>query len=45
MLFLSGDLKASLGNQAAVALLAGFFALGLILIVFLSETKNRPLPQ
>ena len=45
MLFMSGSLKANLGNQSGVALLSGFFALGLILIVFLSETKNRPLPD
>jgi MFS family permease len=45
MLFMSGTLKATLGIQSGVALLAGFFALGLILVVFLSETKNRPLPD
>ena len=45
VLFLSGSWKASLGNQAGVALLSGFFLFGLVVIVFLRETKGRPLPD
>lgn len=45
MLWLSGELKAWAGLQLAVTLLGLLFALGLVLIVFLPETKGQPLPE
>ena len=45
MLWFSGELKAWAGLQQAVTLLGLLFALGLVLIVFLPETKGQPLPE
>ena len=44
MLWLSGSLKATLGLQLAITLLSGFFLLGLLVLVFLPETKDSQLP-
>jgi MFS family permease len=47
MLFFSGWLKARPGMdlRAAVSLLGFLFLLGLIIVRFLPETKNQPLPE
>jgi hypothetical protein len=47
MLFFSGWLKARPGMdlRAAISLLAFLFLLGLIVIRFLPETKDQPLPE
>ena len=45
ILWMSGDLKADLGLRPAVTLLGGLFLLGLVLLLFLPETKDRPLPE
>ncbi len=45
MLWLSGTLKTSLGLQAAVTRVGCLFLLGLILLLFLPETKGKPLPE
>jgi MFS family permease len=45
ILLLSGQWKADFGLQPAVTMLSGLFLLGLILLVFLPETKGQPLPQ
>jgi hypothetical protein len=43
MLWGSGALKAALGLQTAVTILAGFFAAGLLVLTYLPETKNTEL--
>ena len=45
ILWMSGELKADLGLRPAVTLLGGLFLLGLVLLMFLPETKNTPLPE
>ena len=45
MLWISGNLKADLGLQKAVTILAGFFLLGLLVLIKLPETKNTELPE
>jgi hypothetical protein len=47
MLFFSGWLKARPGMdlRAAVSLLGCLFLLGLVVIRFLPETKDQPLPD
>lgn len=47
ILVFSGNLKALPGMNLpwAVSLLGGLFLLGLVLLVFLPETKGRPLPE
>ena len=45
ILWMSGELKAGLGLRPAVTLLGGLFLLGLVLLLFLPETRNRPLPE
>jgi hypothetical protein len=47
ILWLSAELKALPGVdlRLAVTLLGALFALGLVLVVFLPETKGRPLPR
>ena len=45
MLWLSGSLKAAMGLPTAITLLAGFFLLGLLVLCFLPETKDKPLPD
>ncbi len=45
MLWLSGDLKTRLGLHVAVTALATLFLLGLVLLIFLPETKGKPLPE
>ncbi|MGD9648409.1 MAG: MFS transporter, partial [Pirellulales bacterium] len=45
ILWMSGELKAVLGLRPAVTLLGGLFLVGLVLLLFLPETKNRPLPE
>jgi MFS family permease len=46
LLFLSGDLKAWVGDlRLAVTLLGSLFLVGLALVWFLPETKGKPLPE
>jgi MFS family permease len=45
MLFFSGSLKGAVGLQAAMTILAGLFLLGLLVLCFLPETKDKPLPD
>jgi hypothetical protein len=47
ILFFSGSLKALPGMdlRLAVTILSGLFAAGLVLLLFLPETKGRPLPE
>jgi MFS family permease len=46
VLWLSGDLKAWTGDlRLAVTLLGSLFAVGLVLIWLLAETKGKPLPE
>lgn len=45
ILWISGELKAAMGLRPAVTVLGGLFLWGLVLLVFLPETRNRPLPE
>lgn len=47
ILVLSGELKALPGMslQLAVSILGSLFLLGLVVLIFLPETKGRPLPE
>jgi MFS family permease len=45
MLWLSGDLKTRLNLHGAVTAVASLFLLGLVLLIFLPETKGKPLPE
>jgi len=45
MLWLSGDLKRMLGLQLAVTMVGCLFLLGLVLLLFVPETKGKPLPE
>jgi hypothetical protein len=47
ILFLSGEIKAhpEVDLKLAVTLLGSLFAVGLVLLAFLPETKDRPLPE
>jgi hypothetical protein len=45
MLWLSGSLKKAIGLPHAMTILAGFFLLGLLVLYFLPETKDKPLPD
>jgi MFS family permease len=45
MLWLSGDLKTTLSLHGAVTAVATLFLLGLVLLLFLPETKGQPLPD
>ena len=38
-------LKGEVGLPAAMTILAGFFLLGLLVLCFLPETKDKPLPD
>lgn len=45
MLWLSGDLKTTLSLPGAVTAVATLFLLGLVLLLFLPETKGQALPE
>jgi hypothetical protein len=47
MLWLSGMLKGAPGMdlRQAVVILSSLFLVGLVLLIFLPETKDRPLPE
>lgn len=44
LLVLSGKIKASMDLNVAIAWLGGFFLLGVVVILFLPETKGKELP-
>ncbi len=44
LLILSGKMKASMDLNVAIAWLGGFFLLGVVVILFLPETKGKELP-
>ena len=45
LIWLSGWLKSTLDLRLAVSLLAGFFLFGIVMLLFLPETKGRELPE
>jgi len=45
MLWLSGDLTTRLSLHKALTAVATLFLLGLVLLIFLPETKGKPLPE
>jgi MFS family permease len=45
MLWLSGELKSRFGLEQAVTGLSLLFLVGIVLLLFLPETKGRPLPE
>lgn len=45
VLWFSGWLKSTLELRLAITLLGGLFLLGLIVVAFLPETKDQPLPE
>jgi MFS family permease len=45
MLWLSGELKSQIGLERAVTGLSWLFLVGIVLLLFLPETKGRPLPE
>jgi MFS family permease len=45
MLLISAELKEAIGLPHAMTILAGFFLLGLLVLCFLPETKDKPLPD
>jgi MFS family permease len=45
ILLISGELKQQVGLQHAMTILSGFFLLGLLVLCFLPETKDKPLPD
>lgn len=45
LIWLSASLKATLQLPLAISLLSGFFLLGLVVLVFLPETKDQALPE
>jgi MFS family permease len=45
MLWLSGELKSRIGLELAVTGLSLLFLVGIVLLLFLPETKGRPLPE
>ena len=45
MLFLSGSIKSSMDLRLALTMLAGLYLLGVVMLLFLPETKGKPLPE
>lgn len=45
MLWMSGELKASMGLKPAVAAMGAFFAIGIVIIALMPETREQPLPD
>ena len=45
LLLLSGYLKAGTDLRLAVTILGGLYLLGAVLLLFLPETKGKPLPE
>lgn len=45
LFWLSGELKAEFDLRYAISILAGFFLVGLLILVFLPETKGEDLPE
>lgn len=45
ILFLSGSMKESMPLSEAMTILSGFFLVGVIIILFLPETKGQDLPE
>jgi MFS family permease len=45
MLWLSGTIKSHLHLQTAIVAMSGLYFLGIVLLLFLPETKGQPLPR
>jgi MFS family permease len=45
LLFLSGSIKSSMDLRLAITMLAGLYVLGAVMLLFLPETKGKPLPE
>lgn len=45
LLFLSGSIKASMDLRLAITLMGGLYLLGALILLFLPETKGKPLPE
>ena len=45
LIWLSGWMKSTLDLRLAITLLSGLFLLGLVMLIFLPETKGRELPE
>ena len=45
LIWLSAWMKSTYDLRLAISLLAGFFLLGLVVLIFLPETKGRDLPE
>jgi hypothetical protein len=45
ILWLSGEMKRALDLRVAICLLALLFLVGLVIVRFLPETKDQPLPE
>jgi MFS family permease len=45
MMFVSGSIKSAMDLRPAVTMLAGMYLIGAVLLLFLPETKGRPLPE
>ena len=45
LLWLSGWMKDEFGLMKAIAMLGGLFLLGLLVLLFLPETKGKDLPE
>jgi MFS family permease len=45
LIWLSGWMKSTLDLRLAITLLAGFFLFGIVMLLFLPETKGRELPE
>jgi MFS family permease len=45
LLWLSGSIKSGMDLRLAVTMLAGMFLIGALLLLFLPETKGKPLPE
>jgi MFS family permease len=45
LLFLSGSIKSSMDLRLALTMLAGLYLLAVVFLVFLPETRGKPLPE
>jgi MFS family permease len=45
LLFLSGSIKSSMDLRLAITMLAGMYLLGVVVLLFMPETRGQPLPE